>query len=342
MDVVASVFFVDVGQGTSQVILFKDSSVVVVDCGQSSDSLIRLLDDLTFDRIRAVVLSHWHDDHILGVPAFLKKYIAKIDGFLVPQDAPACNIRNNTIYKQIDTESLNRKRFWVDQLQYTGRHDGRIHPQQPTVNDAVLRVVYPDFSENLDLQEQKDRNQGSGVLVLECQDSRVLFPGDAGQLAFTAIVKRMGNGKPVHCDIVSAPHHCGKLARSERRAEGFANCYEWFYSSVVSAKYVVVSAGSDNTYDHPRPEHLAAAKASGAVVMCTQITPQCHARFSEVAPSVLLPVLLPSDCTQERGVGCAGTIQADIAADGVEVHRFGEHQAAIDGRLAGQTPLCRR
>ena len=342
MDVLASVFFVDVGQGTSQVILFKDSSVVVVDCGESSGALFRLLDNLSFDRIRAVVLSHWHDDHICGVPAFLKKYVAKIDGFLVSQDRPACSVKTNLVFSHLNAESKNRTRFWIDQLQYTGRNDGLIHNTSDGVDEIRLRVLYPDFIENLDVQQQKDANQGSGVLVLECKDSRVLFPGDAGQMAFKAIVKRIGKGQPLQCDIVAAPHHCGKLARSEHKAEGFANCYEWFYSSVVSAKYVVVSAGSDNTYDHPRPEHLAAAKASGAAVMCTQITPQCHAQFSEVAPSVLLPVVLPSDCAQDRGVGCAGTIQADIAAHGVEVHRFGEHQTAIDVRLAGQTPMCRR
>lgn len=341
MDVLASVFFVDVGQGTSQVILFKDSSIVVVDCGESSDALIRLLDNLSFDRIRAVILSHWHDDHICGAPAFLKKYIAKIDGFLVSQDRPACSVQTNLVYSHLNAESKNRTRFWIDQLQYTGRDDGLIRNVSDGTDEIRLRVVYPDFVENLDVQQQKDENQGSGVLVLECKDSRVLFPGDAGQMAFQAIVKRVGNGQPLQCDIVAAPHHCGKLAKSAGKMKGFANCYEWFYSSVVKAKYVVVSVGSGNTYGHPREDHLSAARTNGASLMCTQITPQCHTNYDQLAPSILLPVL-PSACDTSQGVGCAATIQADMGPTGVEVHRFSEHQSAVDLRLGGGTPFCRR
>lgn len=341
MDVLASVFFVDVGQGTSQVILFKDSSIVVVDCGKSSDALIRLLDDLQFDRIRAVVLSHWHNDHIGGVPAFLRKYVAKVDGFLVSQDQPACGVQSNMVYSHLNSESKNRTRFWIDRLQYTGRTDGLIHDSSAASEKVCLRVVYPDFVESLDIQQQSDVNQGSGVLVLECKDSRILFPGDAGQMAFQAVVKRVGNGQPLQCDIVAAPHHCGKLAKSEKKPDGFANCYEWFYSSVVKAKFVVVSAGTDNTYGHPREDHFSAARKNGASVTCTQITPQCHASYVQLAPSVLQPVL-PSECDSGQGVGCAATIQADIGPAGVELHRFSDHQSAIDQRLTAGTPLCRR
>ena len=149
VDQIATVYFLDVGQGTSQVISFADGSLVVIDCGASADALVMLLKTISFTKIQAVVLSHWHDDHVNGT-----------------------------------------------------------------------------FPQSMDVQSQKDTNQGSGILLLEYGKGRILFPGDAGKKAFKSLVSRLSNS-PISCSIMAAPHHSGKLNTGSTAVKGFRNCYHW-------------------------------------------------------------------------------------------------------------------
>lgn len=67
----ATVYFLDVGQGSSQVIHFDDNSLVIIDCGRSAVPLLELLESIKFTRITALILSHLHGDHATGAIALL-------------------------------------------------------------------------------------------------------------------------------------------------------------------------------------------------------------------------------------------------------------------------------
>ncbi len=332
------VYFLDVGQGTSQVILLPGGSVVVIDCGKSASALVRLLKTIKPSRIEAVILSHWHDDHIGGVPALLDNHIDQIQWFYLPQERPAEDIRSNEIYTLIRNQSDNQKKYKIDRLERVHHSYGKI-PLSCHAAPAVLTILYPDFSESLDAQAQKDGNQGSGVLMLEHANGKVLFPGDAGKKAFKALIKREGNR--LLCDIIAAPHHSGKLNKGKDDFHGYRNCFHWFYSKVVDARYVVVSAGTGNTYGHPVADHAREAVTEGAIVICTQLTSQCVASPQSYAPSLLQPVTQPSACAVGQGVGCAGTIVATLDSQGVVIERLPDHQNEVDALSANATPLCR-
>lgn len=123
-------------------------------------------------------------------------------------------------------------------------------------------------------------------MLLEYGKGRILFPGDAGKKAFKALVQRLGN-RPIHCNVLAAPHHSGKLNTGSTEVNGFRNCYHWLYQEIVSPDYVVVSTGTDNTYDQPNREHLLEAVQMGATIICTQMTPQCHRDVKSLSPSLL-------------------------------------------------------
>lgn len=333
VDQIATVYFLDVGQGTSQVILFADGSLVIIDCGASADALVMLLKTISFNRIRAVVLSHWHDDHVNGTPAIIANFGSRIDAFHLPQDQPAVDINANPIYRQI--VKLKRKRrntLVLDRLEFRNSDHGRIYGPRSSSEGPVLSVLYPDYEQSIEAQSQGDSNQGSGVLILEYGKGRILFPGDAGKKAFKALIQRLGNG-PIACNILAAPHHSGRLNKGAIDVRGNRNCYHWLYRDVVKPDYVIVSAGTDNPYDHPKRDHLLEAVSIGATVICTQMTPQCHIDVNSLKPSLLPLVHHPAECGLNSGVGCGGTIVAGLNSTGVKIERLREHQGIVFSML---------
>ena len=340
-DEIATVYFLDVGQGTSQVIAFADGSLVIIDCGASADALVMLLKTISFSRIRAVVFSHWHDDHVNGTPAVIANFGFRIDAFHLPQDQPAVDIKANLIYRQIVKLKDKRKNTLVlDRLEFRNSDHGRIYGATSSSDGPVLSVLYPDYEQSIEAQSQGDSNQGSGVLILEYGKGRILFPGDAGKKAFKALIQRLGNG-PITCNILAAPHHSGKLNKGAIDVRGYRNCYHWLYQDVVQPDYVIVSAGTDNTYDHPKRDHLLEAVSVGATVVCTQMTPQCHTDVKSVKPSLLPLIHHPAECGLNSGVGCGGTIVAVLNSAGVKIERLGEHQRKVNALATSQSPLCR-
>lgn len=347
----AIVYFVDVAQGSSQVVLFPDSSIVVIDCGESADALITLLDSISFSRIRAFVVSHWHKDHVGGAQALMDSYADKIDHVFFSQDQAANRVLACPDYNDVFKASDDKKNFSMEILQCRGSVQGRLLDTKHGDSDAYLEVLYPDGDESLRAQQQQDENQGSGVLALRCGNSRILFPGDAGKKAFKAIRKRMGNDKPMKFDVVAAPHHSGKLCKGTDKFTQYADCFDWLYKEILDVDHVVVSVGTGskengNKHNHPRPAHLEAAVKNGATIICTQITDQCHPKPHSLGLSVLDNCHTHSSCclgsTENNGVGCAGTVQVDVSPDSVEVHRLDEHQQAIDTKLDPARALCRR
>lgn len=338
---IVTVYFLDVGQGTSQVLAFADGSLVIIDCGASADALVMLLKSITFSTISALILSHWHDDHVNGVPAVIANFSDKIQAFYLPQDQPAANINANAVYRQIiKLYEKRRGKLGVSRLEHRDVDHGRIWGEQSSSLGPVLSVQYPDFPQSLAAQSQRDVNQGSGILLLEYGKGRILFPGDAGLRAFKALIQRLGNS-PISCNVLTAPHHSGNLVKGKAFVKGFRNCFHWLYEQVVEADSVIVSAGTDNAYGHPKRDHLVEAVRSGATVICTQMTSQCHHDVHSLKPSLLPLANLPAECGLNSGVGCGGTIVAQLSSVGATISRLSEHQRMVSGLPTSHKPLCR-
>ena len=61
----------DVGQGDGLVLRAGEDTAVVVDAGPEPALIDRCLDRLGVDRVPVVVLTHFHDDHVAGLPGVL-------------------------------------------------------------------------------------------------------------------------------------------------------------------------------------------------------------------------------------------------------------------------------
>jgi beta-lactamase superfamily II metal-dependent hydrolase len=84
---VGECYFLDVGQGSSNVILLGNRRAIVIDCGPAAHVPLRLLHRYV-DQIVALVVSHNDSDHHGGAAGIVAAYPRAIDQVYFLQDRP--------------------------------------------------------------------------------------------------------------------------------------------------------------------------------------------------------------------------------------------------------------
>ena len=331
------VYFLDVGQGTCQIILLGKRRAIVVDCGLKNDELaLRFLKRYGVETVEALVISHSHDDHIGGAISILNDYQDRIEKLCFVQD-----------------DVFLQSRFWERVKEFI--HQGVLSQNQlarlectadPQViwsdGPVSLNTYSPTAGINLLAQSAGVQNATSAVLFFDVAKNRIVFAADSEVGQWRDIHQRVG---PISCSVLAVPHHAGKSHQSSADLN-------WLFGTAIQPQVAIVSVGTSNTHNHPREDVVRALRACGASVLCTQITKKCSSNLESLRPGVLSPPIIParSSATIEqtaaghsRNVACAGTVLAHIDANRVNVDRLAQHQAAVD-RLACSTygsPLCR-
>jgi competence protein ComEC len=347
---VAECHFLDVGQGTSNVILLGGRRGIVIDCGVSGRVPLLLL-RRNVDQIVALIVSHNDRDHHGGASDIIAAYPNAIDHVYFLQDRPVEQISLYGVVKR----AMDEGQLLAAPVRLERDDAPRVVFSEPA-SDLSLELLFPAFVDNLDAQSAAQPNETSAVLLLSCGKRKIVFPGDSSIGDWRRIRGRLGG--PISADILSVPHHGGNLALRRRRNESDAD-YDtrvqrdllWLYSEGVRCRFAVVSVGTINQHGHPRPSTVSALRSSGAHVLCTQVTRQCHDDLEHLRPGVRRADY-PSQSRGDpdftgsggsRNVACAGTVVAEIGSQEVIIRRFDEHQHGVDGLLASPDghPLCR-
>ena len=216
----------DVGQGDALVLAASAHQAVVVDAGPDPDLVDGCLRRLGVREVAAVVLTHFHADHVDGLPGVLAgRRVAEIQvtGFTEPE------------------EGARQVGAWAA----AGHVPVRSPPygEVVRVGDLSWQVVAPrrTVSDN--------PNDASVVLLVETQGVRLLLAGDV-EPASQAVLAQEPLA-PV--DVLKVPHH------------GSAHQDDDFLAG-LGARVALVSVGADNTYGHPDPWTLQLLEDAGAVV----------------------------------------------------------------------------
>jgi competence protein ComEC len=220
----------DVGQGDALVLPAGDGAAVVVDTGPDPKAVDRCLARLGVVRVPLLVLTHFHADHVEGVPGVLR---GRAVGTVVvsPLDEPA-------------GEAV-RVRRWLGEA---GVPERVAAPgDRWTVAGVDLRVVWPL---RLLRGQGSDPNNASVTLVAEVDGVRLLLGGDLEPAAQDAVLASRAVGD---VDVVKVPHH-----GSAKQAPG------WLARS--TPELALVGVGLDNDYGHPAPATMTAYRAAGVLV----------------------------------------------------------------------------
>ncbi|MEW1719910.1 ComEC/Rec2 family competence protein [Streptomyces sp. NPDC093109] len=225
----------DVGQGDATVLAAGDGTAVVVDAGPDPVPADRCLRDLGVTRVPLLLLTHFHADHVAGLPGVLRGRSVGVIQTTPSDDPPdqAAFVRRTAAAARVPVvraEPGERRR--------TGPLDWWVLWPRP---GAVPGTNRPNDT-SVALYVRIDR--GPALLLL----------GDLEPPAQRGLLRAYPALPPV--DVLKVAHHGSRHQHPE-------------LARSVRPRLALISAGRDNTYGHPSPLTVAALRAQGATVLRT-------------------------------------------------------------------------
>ncbi len=225
----------DVGQGDALVVGLGAGTALVVDTGPDPAPVDRCLRDLGVDRVPLLLLTHFHADHVEGVPGVLQgRTVGAVEVSPWP-DPP---------------DEARRVVRWAA----AGRIP--IVVAAPGEQRAYAGVSWTVLWPRRRIDSGSVPNNASVVLRLLTHGVTVLLTGDVEPEAQGAILA--ADPSLVPADVLKVPHH------------GSANQDPAFLRA-VGARFALVSVGADNPYGHPAPSTLDLLTALGETVGRTDL-----------------------------------------------------------------------
>ena len=232
----------DVGQGDAALLRTGPRSAVVVDTGPEPDSAVACVQRNRIEVVDAVLLTHFHADHVAGVSALLGRYRPAqvlVSQFREPAETVADVMAATTT---LGTALQEVRRGDV-------LHAGWL----------TWRVLAP-VSE---LHTGSAPNNNSVAVVAEVTregvTARAFFGGDMEAEEQTMMMSSATReGLSVDVDVVKVPHH-GSANQHPRLPD-------W-----TAGEVAVMSCGTANDYGHPAPRTVAEWERVGASVVRTDM-----------------------------------------------------------------------
>lgn len=222
----AQVYFIDVGQGDSELIRLKDSGIdILIDAGTRStkQELADYLKELGVDDIDILIGTHPHEDHIGGMAKIIEEF--PIGTLYLPETSDEMTPTTKTYESLLD--AAENKNVTVRTAAA-----GDVLLEQDNTSFKVLSPSHTDY-DNL--------NDYSIVTRLKVGDTAFLFQGDAETPVEEEI---LDSGADVSCDVIKLGHH-GSSTSSSRA-----------YLEAANPSAAVISCGVGNEYGHPHRETM--------------------------------------------------------------------------------------
>jgi len=289
-----ALYVMNVGQGQCVVLINSNPAslrAAIVDAGTDGKQLAKWLKNVGVLHIPALVLTHNHDDHVRGVTDLVEAFAGKVDTLYYVIDQPPDRIPHwLPIQRWLEKKKIKKAAQACPDDTAEPTHGKHLLPRG--LDGFQLYCVYPTEIELAGVANAatllgthpgvNNPNAASAVLRLvrsaEPTKTVALLGGD---LTFQGWQRLHERNCELATQMLVVPHHgSGKGATAAFGPHHLAQA--------VKPEYALFSVGKDNTYGHPAPEVVKELRVAGARVLCTQITPQCHADLAKLPGGAVL------------------------------------------------------
>ncbi|MCC5034989.1 ComEC/Rec2 family competence protein [Streptomyces sp. WAC 00631] len=221
----------DVGQGEALVLAAGGDRALVVDAGPEPEAVDRCLRSLGVRHVPLLVLTHFHADHVAGLPGVLR----------------------GRAVGAIETTTLEEPPGQAAFVRRTAAAAGvrvlRTTPGERRLGPVAWRVLWPLPGRTA----ATGANDASVTMLVRTAGLTLLLLGDLEPPA----QQRLASTVPLPpVDVLKVAHH-----GSARQDPGLL--------ARLRPRIAVISCGAGNDYGHPAPRTVAALRAGGAVVLRT-------------------------------------------------------------------------
>ncbi|MFD0314948.1 ComEC/Rec2 family competence protein [Streptomyces flavalbus] len=231
----------DVGQGDAVVLAAGGGAGVVVDAGPDPGLVDGCLRDLGITSVPLVLLTHFHADHVAGLPGVLRGRsvgVIETTGLAEPADQ-AGFVRREASARGVPVRTAvagDRRRAGV----------------------LSWEVLWPprQMDSMSGPHDLDGPNDASVTLLVSTAGLRILLLGDLEPPGQRALLRSPAAAALDGVDVVKVAHHGSAYQDPE-------------LIRAVAPRLALVSAGADNPYGHPAPATVAALRAGGAWVART-------------------------------------------------------------------------
>ncbi|SMQ16221.1 competence protein ComEC [Streptomyces sp. Ag82_O1-12] len=249
----------DVGQGDAMVLAAGEGTGVVVDAGPDPRLVDHCLRSLGISSIPLVVLTHFHADHVAGLPGVLRgRAVGAIEatGFEEPADQAAF-VRRVAAARRIPVT-----RAAAGEQRRTGELSWQVvwpppspPPSPPPDSPPWTPPGAPPGALPVHPPAPEGPNDASVAMLVRTAGLRLLLLGDLEPPAQRALARSPAAAALEGVDVLKVAHH-GSAYQDPgliRRA---------------APRLALISCG-DNSYGHPAPGTVAALRSGGAAVLRT-------------------------------------------------------------------------
>ncbi|WP_432183736.1 ComEC/Rec2 family competence protein [Streptomyces tendae] len=231
----------DVGQGDALVLAAGEGAAVVVDAGPDPALIDHCLRSLGISRVPLVLLTHFHADHVAGLPGVLRgRSVGAIETTALEEPA--------------DQAEFVRRQAAAGRIPLRHAAAG----EQRRSGPLSWQVVWPPPSPPTTTAPGTEGgpNDASVTLLVRTAGLRLLLLGDLEPPAQRELARSPAAAALQGVDVLKVAHH------------GSAH-QDFAFLRRVAPRLALISCGEDNTYGHPAPGTVAALRAQGATVLRT-------------------------------------------------------------------------
>lgn len=208
---------IDVGQGDS-ILLLQDDKVMLIDCGPRAQGqkVVEYLKDLGIEKIDILIGTHPHEDHMGGMAEVINSFEI---GVLYTSDFNDEDI--TTVYYMKFLEAVENKNV---------KWETRKAKDKFNFGEADVTVLAPSK------EKYDNTNNYSLALMVSFGETDIMLTGDAEKLIENEILEL---DYDIECEILKAGHHGSDTSNTNN------------FLKKVNPSYVIISAGLENSYNHP-------------------------------------------------------------------------------------------